>query len=156
MTSRANCAEECENSKEVIGANPGLAYTMVDTIKHRCLQDRMLDLMPTVAAYPPALWALLGEKEGHGHGFPFDRPLLVFYQRLRVAHDILKQLNRTTLREDRRDNKPYVKPLRDLIDTMEDTAVRKAAAQMEEKVAVFDKLRNAMRIAPSGKQVQPK
>jgi len=137
--------------KKVIDENPGLADTMVDNLKHRSLQDRMLDLMPCVAAYTLALWVLLGKKQGHGYGFPFDRPLLVFYQRLKVAHGILKQLNRTTLRENKRDNKPYVKMLRDFIDTMEDTTLGKAAAEMEEKVAVFDKLRDAMRIAlPEG------
>jgi len=38
------------------------------------------------------------------------------------------------------------------VDTMEDTILRKVTAQMQEKVAVFDKLRNAMRIAlPEGR-----
>ena len=67
--------------KKVIDENPGLADTMVDNLKHRNLQDRMLDLMPAVAAYTLALWVLLGKKQGHGYGFPFDRPLLVFYQK---------------------------------------------------------------------------
>ena len=138
--------------KEVIDENPGLVETMVDSFKQGSLQDRMLDLMPALAAYTLALWVLAGKKEAQGYGFPFDRPYLVFYQRLKVAYGVLKQLNGTVLRGDKRDNRPYVRTLRDLMDTMEDTILRKVTAQMQEKVAVFDKLRNAMRIAlPEGR-----
>ena len=138
--------------KEVIDENPGLVETMVVSFKQGSLQDRMLDLMPALAAYTLALWVLAGKKEAQGYGFPFDRPYLVFYQRLKVAYGVLKQLNGTVLRGDKRDNRPYVRTLRDLMDTMEDTILRKVTAQMQEKVAVFDKLRNAMRIAlPEGR-----
>jgi hypothetical protein len=138
--------------KEIIDDNPGLVETMVDSFKQGSLQDRMLDLMPALAAYTLALWVLAGKKEAQGYGFPFDRPYLVFYQRLNVAYGVLKQLNGTVLRADKRDNRPYVRTLRDLMDTMEDTILRKVTTQMQEKVAVFDKLRDAMRIAlPEGR-----
>ncbi|GAH50106.1 unnamed protein product [marine sediment metagenome] len=52
----------------------------------------------------------------------------------------------------KKDNKPYMKILRDLIDTMDDAVLSKAVEEMKEKVTVFDKLRSAMRIAlPDGK-----
>lgn len=38
--------------------------------------------MPLAAAYSLALWALQGKHCGDGYGFPFDRPLLVFAERL--------------------------------------------------------------------------
>jgi len=52
----------------------------------------------------------------------------------------------------RKEAKAYVKVSRDLIDTMEDSVLRKTAEKMQEKAVVFDKLRQAMRIAlPDGK-----
>ncbi len=137
---------------KIVDANPGLAESMVESLKQGSLQNSMLDLMPAVAAYTLALWVLAGKKQAQGYGFPFDRPYLVFYERLKVAYCILRELNSTSLRNDKRDNKPYVKILRDMIETMDDSTLCKTAAQMQEKTAVFDRLRNAMRIAlPEGK-----
>jgi len=103
-----------------------------------------------VAAYAFVLWALEGKKQAQGYGFPFDRVYLNFYQRLRILHSGLTQL-KDLHRGSRKDSKVYVKVLRDLIDTMEDSLLRKTANTMQEKTAVFDKLREAMRIAlPSG------
>jgi len=106
--------------------------------------------MPLVAAYTFVLWALEGKKQAQGYGFPFDRVYLNFYQRLKILHSGLTQL-KDLHRGNRKDTKAYVKVLRDLIDTMEDSVLRKAAETMRDKTAVFDRLREAMRIAlPSG------
>lgn len=103
-----------------------------------------------VATYAFVLWALEGKKQAQGYGFPFDRVYLNFYQRLKILHSGLTQL-KDLHRGSRKNTKPYVKVLRDLIDTMEDSLLRKTAQSMQEKTAVFDKLREAMRIAlPSG------
>ena len=103
--------------------------------------------MPVAAAYSLAVWVLAGKKHNLRHGFPFDRSYLVFYERLTVAYGLLRQLNGRILRGEKRDNKPYVKLLRDFIDTMEDTTLSNATRHMQQKVTVFDKLREAMRIA---------
>jgi len=103
-----------------------------------------------VATYAFVLWALEGKKQAQGYGFPFDRVYLNFYQRLKILHSGLTQL-KDLHRGSRKNTKPYVKVLRDLIDTMEDSLLRKTAQSMQEKTAVFDNLREAMRIAlPSG------
>ena len=65
---------------------------------------------------------------------------------------MLMQFNSVKLSNDKRDNRPYVKVIRDLYETMQDKVLRTTANQMQEKIAVFDKLRDAMRIAlPEGK-----
>ncbi len=60
---------------------------------------------------------------------------------------MLTKLNAVRLSGKKKDNKPYLTIIRELIDTMDDATLRKAANQMAQKAYVFDKLRKAMRIA---------
>ena len=137
---------------KIIDDNPSLVESLVNGLKEQSIENLLQpNLMPAAAAYTLALWALAGKKQGQGYGFPFDRPYLTFYQRLKTIYPKLKELNAVEL-GNRKDNKPYVKILRDLIDTMDDSVLRQTAEQMKEKITVFDKLRSAMRIAlPDGK-----
>jgi len=138
--------------EKIASENPGLIELLVQSLKEKNLRKRMLNLMPAGAAYTVVQWALDGKKQGNGYGFPFDRPYLTFYERLKVAHSMLMQLNAVELSNDKRDNRPYVKVIRNLYETMDDKVLRTTANQMQEKIAVFDKLRDAMRIAlPEGK-----
>ena len=138
--------------EKLIEEKPGLVESLVQSLKKKKMQKGMLDLMPAAAAYTVVQWALAGKKQGNGYKFPFDRPYLTFYERLKVAHSMLIQLNSVKLRNERRDNRPYVKVIRDLYETMEDKVLRITAKQMQEKTAVLDKLRDAFRIAlPEGK-----
>jgi hypothetical protein len=138
---------------KIIDDNTGLVESLVNSLKEESIQNcQQLNLMPAAAAHTLALWALDGKKQGQGYGFPFDRPYLSFYQRLKTIYLKLKELNAVEW-GNRRDNKPYVKILRDLWDTIDDSVLRRAAEQMKEKITVFDKLRSAMRIAlPDGKR----
>ncbi len=137
---------------EIIDKNPDLAPSLVNSLKDQSVENLLqLNLMPTAAAYALSLWALAGKKHGHGYGFPFDRPYITFYQRLKTINSKLRELNAVKL-SNRKDNRPYLKILRDLINTIDDSILRKTVKQMKEKVIVFDKLRSAMRIAlPDGK-----
>ena len=138
--------------EKIASENPGLIESLVQSLKEKNLRKPMLNLMPVGAAYTVVQWALDGKKQGNGYGFPFDRPYLTFYERLKVAHSMLMQFNSVKLSNDKRDNRPYVKVIRDLYETMQDKVLRTTANQMQEKIAVFDKLRDAMRIAlPEGK-----
>lgn len=109
--------------------------------------------VPAVVCYTLVQWALAGKKEGDGYGFPFDRPYLRFYRRLEVLCAALKGLRRRSEGVERKHLRPYLTVLRDLLETVDDAVLRKAALDMEGRAAVFDKLREAMRIAlPSGGQ----
>ena len=131
--------------------NQNLVPSLLKCLEQKSLEGCSLDLMPALVTYSLILWALDGKKQGDGYGFPFDRPYLSFYRRLKALHPMLKKLNAVRLSGKRRDNKPYLTVVRDLIETMDDATLRKTAEQMEQKASVFDKLRKAMRIAlPAG------
>jgi hypothetical protein len=97
-----------------------------------------MDKMPAIAAYAMIHWTL-DTSELEGYGFPFDCPHLIFYQRLKVLHDIVE--NRLIR------NKVLSKLWGPLTKIVEDPQLKKASSQMQKKVKVFKKLRKALRIA---------
>lgn len=136
--------------KRLIDQDPSVVRSLSATLEAKSPQiGSSFRYMPLVAAYAFVLWALEGKKQTQGYGFPFDRAYLNFYQRLKILHSGLTQL-KDLHRGNRKDTKAYVKVLRDLIDTMEDYILHKAAKTMQDKTAIFDKLREAMRIALPG------
>ncbi len=80
MTSRIHALVRTLRSRIAYGEDaPAL---MAETIKTAAASQNT-ELMPLAAsAYSLALWALQGKHCGDGYGFPFDRPLLVFAERL--------------------------------------------------------------------------
>jgi hypothetical protein len=96
---------------------------------------------------------LEGKNQGHGYGFPFDRPHLVFAKRLQEIYCRIEQFKAIQLRRNWRDNRAYFKIMGDMRKIMEDKVLWKTVDKIEPKIEVFDKLRDAMRIAPvSGKR----
>ena len=94
------------------------------------------------------LWALDGKNQGHGYGFPFDRPHLSFAKRLEELYLHVDRFKDIELRRNWRDNKPYYKIFHDLKKLMKDTILWNAVEKTESKMKIFDELRDAMRIAP--------
>ena len=105
-----------------------------------------LGIVPVVAAYTLISWVLDASSQGNGFGFPFDQSYLVFYQRLQEAGQRLHQLFRIQLQGNWKENKVYSKITHELRDVLNDAILDKTASQMVEKVAVFNRLRTAMRI----------
>lgn len=99
-------------------------------------------LPPPVLVYTLILWILNAKKNSQGHGFPFDRPHLTLYQRLAAVGEMFKK--RTTLHSKHR----YLKNLRDIVQPiLRDETVQRVTDRLQERVVVFDQLRDAMRIA---------
>jgi hypothetical protein len=93
--------------------------------------------------YVLILWALDGKHHGDGFGFPFDRPHLIFYQRLKKVNetaDKLKQLNCNNL-------KPVLKLSNDLQAIIQDVNCHEILPLLLQKIEIFDKLRKALQIA---------
>ncbi len=95
-------------------------------------------------------WALDGKNQGNGFGFPFDRPHLVFYQRLNTVNEKLEQLLSKT-------NSNSLKPVQqlsnDLQPIIQDSEAQEILLLLLQKIEVFDKLREVMRIAlPNSKE----
>jgi hypothetical protein len=96
------------------------------------------ELDPWVTAYLLVVWVLEAGSASNGYGFPFDHPHLAFYQRLREAYPALKQLKARGV---------SVLPLAALHRVLADAALKNLVARIERKIAIFDALRDAMRIA---------
>ena len=137
-----------------IAENRDFLDTVLTGIECQKMPDNAaLSAVPMVAAYTLISWILDSETECNGFGFPFDQSHLVFYQRLQEAGRRFHQLFRIQLQGDWRENKVYSKISSDLHDVLNDSSLQKAAQRMEQKVAVFNGLRTAMRITlPENKQ----
>ena len=135
--------------KAVIDQNPELIQALENTIQDETLPTDTRQFIPVVSAYTLIQWALQGKSEGHGYGFPFDHPLLTFSKRIRHIHAVLEKLQPRQLRGHWQDNIPYFKVYHDLKNIMKDRRLWNAVEQIGNKIIVFEKLRKAMRIAPT-------
>ena len=134
--------------REVIDDNPTMIDTFHSGVQNKKFSDPSLELMPTVSAYSLIHWALDGKNQGQGYGFPFDRPHVIFAQRLYSMYSQLEDFKNIHLCNRWRDNKPLFKLSRDLMAVVSDTTLRRAMTEIELKMKIFDELRDAMRIAP--------
>ena len=106
------------------------------------------DLLPLVLAYSMTLWILHGKNVGDGYGFPFDRPLLVFAQRLLEGQQHLPALLACCHDTDKTGKQSVIKLERIVSDIINDTQFQREVQELHWRSGVFDSLRKAMRIAP--------
>jgi hypothetical protein len=132
--------------EQIIDNNPDLDSAFHADVEGGQLSNCPLELAPVVSTYSLIRWALDGKNQGGGYGFPFDRPYVTFVQRLRVLYDHLERLGDIRLRGEWRDNRPFFRARRDLKEVVSDTALRRALTEIESRIEVFDKFRDAMRI----------
>jgi hypothetical protein len=125
--------------KKVMDENPSL----LDAFYSQLITPSQGPNFEVVATYSLIQWALEGKNQGQGYGFPFDQPQLVFAQRLHFLYVTIAPL----MNESRCTN-PLLKLLGDLEAVVKDTTLLRALTEIESKIKVFDKLRDAMRIAP--------
>lgn len=128
--------------------HPKLVEALQATIADDPLSKDVRRFLPIVNAYTLIHWALSAKSEGCGYGFPFDHPQLILAKRLRQMNADIEKIKGILLRGDWKDNRPYFKLQVDLKKLMNDQTLWKAVATIEEKIVVFEKLREAMRIAP--------
>lgn len=130
------------------GAREAMEALQASVEQQRPLPAAAFEFVPLLGAYTLIRWTLDSHAEDHGYGFPFDRPHLAFAHRLRRLHTHVEHLAQTSLRSQWRDNIPYFKILVLLKSVMKDTALWKAVDDLERRITVFERLRDAMRIAP--------
>ena len=102
------------------------------------------DVLPSVLAYILSNWILDAKSELNGYGFPFDRLHLIFYKRLKTARSIVENLSAK-----KKKNREIIKLNRELGRIINDSNLKTVVSRIEEKVQIFDQLRDAMRIAVS-------
>ncbi len=145
----AKLLERAKALKAVIDQNLELIPALETTIKDETLPPNVRQFIPVVSAYTLIQWALQGKSEGDGYGFPFDHPLLTFSKRIRHIHAVLEKLQPRQLRGQWQDNIPYFKVCHDLKNIIKDKQLWNAVEQIGNRIIVFEKLRKAMRIAPT-------
>jgi hypothetical protein len=137
--------------KHEMDAHPAMIDALQRGIESAALPAEAFAFAPIVGAYTLIQWALKGKTEGDGYGFPFDHPHLAFVQRLQRLNADIERIKDIHLRGQWQDNRPYFKIHIALKSLIGDQALWKAVAALEAKIAVFEKLRKAMRIAlPTG------
>jgi hypothetical protein len=150
---RATLRYRAKQLKREMDANPAMIVALPHGLENAALPAEDFAFAPVVGAYTLIQWALSAQAEGAGYGFPFDRPHLAFAQRLQRLNAHIERIKDIHLRGQWRDNVPYFKIQVALMPIMKDAALWKAVAVLETKITVFEKLRQAMRIAlPSGTQ----
>ena len=133
--------------KADLDRHPELIEVLQCGIENALLPAETRQFMPVLNVYALIQWTLRGKSEGHGYGFPFDRPHLAFAKRIHHLHSEVEKLKTIQLRGKRKDNKPYFKVYLDLEKIIKDRTLWKTVSEIEEKITVFEKLRKAMRIA---------
>lgn len=135
--------------KADLDRHPELIKVLESGIENALLPAEARQFMPVLNVYALIQWTLRGKSEGHGYGFPFDHPHLAFAKRIHRLHSKVEKLKTIQLRGERKDNKPYFKVYLDLEKIIKDRTLWKTVSEIEEKITVFEKLRKAMRIAPT-------
>ena len=138
--------------KKKIGDDSQIQSDLQASIEKGQIETSCLEQIPAVSTCALIHWIFDASQMSAGYGFPFDCPHLVFFHRLKAVHCVLKQIMDIHLRNKTRDNRPFYQLWRLLDEVVNDKKLKHAAASMEEKVTVFNKLRKALRIAlPDGK-----
>jgi hypothetical protein len=86
-------------------------------------------------------------RQGDGYGFPFDRPYLDYYKRLETAVLQVRDLLQEVVHLPRRDTKDLLRLQTALASVLEDAKVLNTVQSLRERVDVFDRLRQIMRLA---------
>jgi hypothetical protein len=135
------------NLKPLVESDPA----GVDALRARLVDNSSsamcLEATPALIVYVLIHWALEGKNEGDGYGFPFDRPCLSFYQRLCAIHDVLDALRYKCENAPHQHRRLMGVLWKHIGEAINDPLLKKAAHRMQEKTVVFDRLRQAMRIA---------
>ena len=101
------------------------------------------------SAYSLSLWCLYGKQAGDGYGFPFDRPLLEFAERILSLHGSMPEILDMFSLEDRKENQILLNLAKQVSCIAKDVyLLGKAVRELRWRCTVFDRLRKVMRIAP--------
>jgi len=107
-------------------------------------------LLPLLSAYGLALWALHGKHSGDGYGFPFDRPLLNFAERLLELNQQMPRLLKLSTNDGPNNIQYLYKLFWAASEVAEDPEFKNLVDELHWRSRMFDSLRRAMRIALPG------
>ncbi len=149
---RTKLRQKLKALEKAIRGNSQVYGDLKTSIEKGQIETLCLEQIPAVSTYALIHWIFDASRMGGGYGFPFDSPHFDFFQRLKAVHCVLKQIQKVHLRDKVKDNRPFFKLWNMLNNIVNDKTLARSAAMMEEKIAVFNELRQALRIAlPDGK-----
>jgi hypothetical protein len=143
---RSDLRKTAKGLKKAIDSNPDSLQCLHRYLESKTLLEPQMPLTPLVKAYLMICWILEARNESHGFGFPFDRPHFDFYLRLQEAHPDLQELKQKMAAD------ASLLLLAPISKTLADKALASTVLRMQEKVTIFDQLREAMRIAQPDSQ----
>lgn len=132
--------------KKLIEQESTLLNSLSEYLDNENLSKPSNEPLPLVAAYVLIAWVLESSSGAYGFGFPFDRVHLDFYLRLKEVYPELKRL---------RDKMPKGSPslnVSAIYRALNDSGIKQSVFIMQEKIEVFDDLRECMRIALPDRQ----
>jgi hypothetical protein len=125
---------------------------IVERIQHGSTQSIDPQPVSVIVAYALIHWIFQYPSQSNGYGFPFDRSHLDFYRRLQKVYRLLGKIKDVKLNENDDIDKSVAQTHKMLAEFAEDKRLNDLAKNLKIKASVFDKLRQAMRIAlPEGK-----
>lgn len=113
-------------------------------------EEKPPPLLTLLSAYGLALWALHGKHSGDGYGFPFDRPLLSFAERLLELDRQMPRLLKLSTNDEPNNIQYLYKLFWAASEVAEDPELHKLVDELRWRSRMFDSLRKAMRIALPG------
>lgn len=134
--------------KDIIDADTEIFQQIFSSLEQAKTIDKANNMMSITSVYMLIIWIIEGKNLGNGYGFPFDRPHLDFTTRLNIAYEKIQKFKQTKQDANMPAFKTILKLERSLKEIIDDTELQNAAKRMYEDINVFDRLRNAMRIAP--------
>jgi hypothetical protein len=135
-----------------VGQDSDVIADLKVSLENGELMTASVERIPALSTYTLIHWTFESSSESRGYSFPFDRPHLEFYQRLKKIHCLLGNIMDIRLRDEAKDNRSFIQVQKLLEDVLGDKELNELATNMEAKAKVFDKLRESLRIAmPEGK-----
>ncbi|ETR68262.1 MAG: hypothetical protein OMM_04660 [Candidatus Magnetoglobus multicellularis str. Araruama] len=134
-----------------LGENVFQIKKLIKELEQGQLQDYSIE-KSEIATCVLINWIFDAPSQSNGYGFPFDRQHLEFYSRLKRIHKIIGCMSKkSSVKENHQ--KSFFQLWKLLDDMVKDKSLNKIVESIEDKVVVFDKLREAMRITlPNGKE----
>lgn len=145
---RAMLRKKARYIEQKIGRHCTVITDLRKSIESNKLETTNIECIPDAATCSLIYWAFESLQNSGGYGFPFDRPHLDFYLRLKEIHHWLGNIKGIRLRQEANDNNYLVKVWKLLEKVMEDKKLIEAVNNLQIDAEVFDELRKAMRIAP--------
>ncbi len=138
---RSHLRRSAKGLKNAIDADPSAQHCLHDYLESKSRHEAKIPLIPLVMVYLIICWILEARVGPNSFGFPFDRPHLDFYLRLREAYPDLKRL------KSKMAYNASLLPLMPISKVLNDQALAGTVHRMQDKIKIFDQLRTVMRIA---------